>query len=103
MCLIITIYILFINAYYVSSFTSLYIDLITIDVILLNLNRCLLFFRGIKSLGGICPGGKRRGGANVGGGGSNVRGGKCRVTVLVYPGEKQFEDYGKYRIELITH
>ena len=34
MCLIITIYILFINAYYISSNTSLYIDLITIDVIL---------------------------------------------------------------------
>ena len=25
------------------------------------------------------------------------------LNVLVYPGEKQFEDYGKYRIELIPH
>ena len=61
MCLIITIVILFINAYYISSFTSLYIDLITIDVILLNLNRCLLFFRGGVQMSGGCLGG----GANV--------------------------------------
>ena len=25
------------------------------------------------------------------------------LEVLVYHGEKQFEDYGKYRVELITH
>ena len=54
----------------------IHIYLITIDVILLNLNRCLLFFRGGgqmsggKCLGGICPGR-----ANVGGGG------KCRDTI----------------------
>ena len=79
MSLIITIYVLFINAYYISSFTSLYIDLITIDVILLNLNRCLLFFSGG---GGKCLGGHMSGGvgANVGEGQmlgrENVRGGE---------------------------
>ena len=25
------------------------------------------------------------------------------LNILVYPGEKQFEDYEKYGIELITH
>ena len=70
MCLIITIYILFINAYYISSFTSLYIDLITIDVILLNLNRCLLFFWGGQMLGGggKCLGGHMSGVQTSGGG-----------------------------------
>ena len=84
MCLIITIYILFINAYYISSNTSLYMDLITIDVILLNLNRCLLFFRGAnvggKCLGGICPGG----GADVGEGGGNVG-----IPISMYVTENQ--------------
>ena len=69
MCLIITIYILFINVYYISSFTSLNIDLIKIDVILLNLNVVYYFFLG--------------GGAYVrGGGGGKHRWGKCRDTNL---------------------
>ena len=57
MCLIITIYMLFINAYCISSVASFYIDLITFDV---NLNHCLSFFVG--------------GQMSQGGGG-----GKCRV------------------------
>ena len=43
---------LFIIASYISLFASLYIDLITVDVILLNLNCCLLVFWGQMSGGG---------------------------------------------------
>ena len=57
MCLIITIYMLFINAYCISSLASFYIDLITFDV---NLNHCLSFFLGGQISQG--EGGKYRGG-----------------------------------------
>ena len=79
MCLIITIYILFINAYYISSFTPFYIDLLTIDVILLNLSRCLLFFDG----GWANVGGHMSGGINVGGGGANVRWGDVGIPYIL--------------------
>ena len=82
MCLIFTPYILFINAYYISSFTSLYINLITIDVVLLNINRCLFFFSG-----GQMPGGQMSRGAYVRGGGANV-GGKCRGKGQMSGGDK---------------
>ena len=79
MCLIITIYILFINAYYISSFTPFYIDLITIDVILLNLSRCLLFFDGGvgKCRGAYVRRDKRRGG------GANVRWGDVGIPYIL--------------------
>ena len=41
----------YINAYYTSLFTSFYIDLITIDAFLLNLNRCYYFSREGKCRG----------------------------------------------------
>ena len=79
-CLIITIYIhvLFINAYYISQFAPFYIDLISIDVILLNLNRCLLFFNGGQLSGGQMSRGHMSG---EGGGGASAVG-KCRDTAF---------------------
>ena len=53
------------------TFHLLHIDLITIDVILLNLNRCLIFF------GGGC---KCQGGGLMSGGGKCSEG-KCQDTV----------------------
>ena len=51
------------NAYYICYFAFFYVDLITIDVTLLNFNRCLLFFSG----GGQMSRGYMSGEANVGG------------------------------------
>ena len=100
MCLIITIYILFINAYYISSFTPFYIDLLTIDVILLNLSRCLLFFDG----GWANVGGHMSGGINVGGGGQMSGGGmsgyhiycQCMFNYFIY---RRHVDYLHYKHE----
>ena len=92
--MIITLYILFINAYYISS---LYIDLITIDVILLNLNRCLflfIFFGGGQMSGGQMSRGHMSGGQIIQ---KNVRGGKCRDTILNNRRGSKYQPYPNLR------